>query len=72
MHFVLSEQELRQFAQELAGRSSVPFIKAHPSLVMPEGELLEGVNEMLKDRFGIDPPQGFERASDEHMDKKGY
>jgi hypothetical protein len=55
MQYVLSEHELRRFATEVAGRSSVPFMREHPSTVMPSEELVEGVDEILNDWFGIEP-----------------
>lgn len=57
MLYQLAEHELRQFAHEVAGAASVPFMQRHPTTVMPTEELEEGIDSLLKDRFGIDPRQ---------------
>ena len=55
MQYLLSAHDLREFAGEVAGMSSVPFMKESPSIVMPTEELLAGVDALLEQRFGIKP-----------------
>ncbi len=53
--YILNEHELRTLVHEVAGRASVPFMKENRKLVMPTEELTEGCDELLKEKFGIDP-----------------
>lgn len=54
-------EKLHEVIYQAAGAATMPFMKAHPDMVFPDGEVVEGIEAVLKD-FGI-PPRQREGAS---------
>jgi len=47
-------EKLHEVIYQAAGAATMPFMKAHPDMVFPDGEVIEGIEAVLKD-FGIPP-----------------
>lgn len=51
----LTFREVCELAFTAAGSASVPFMRDHPSYVMPSEEIRDSVNQVIRDLVGIEP-----------------
>jgi hypothetical protein len=64
----MTEERVWGLAFQAAGAASVPFMRDHPQYVMPDGDITEGVTNVLADFGFTAPPVGYKAAVPDQTD----